>query len=201
MWDASTKKIVEWTITNSGGIVNFTTLKLQWSTIPTVANDLVNKSYADSLAAPIYPKWIIVRLLTIANVTATISSPTVLILSSTTVDSFTIANGDLLCFNGQSTASWNGVYSVTQVTPTIQITRITGFDTILNIKKDVVVMVTDGTYIGSEWRCNTDILTLGTSPIWFVLLKNRTVTSVTSVLNTTTPTEGAVKNYVDSYFP
>ncbi len=62
-------------------------------------------------------------------------------------------------------------------------------------------MVTDGTYIGSEWRCNTDILTLGTSPIWFVLLKNKTVTTITSVLNTTTPTEGAVKNYVDSYFP
>jgi hypothetical protein len=145
---------------------------------PTAASDAATKAYVDAVAQGVVyldP----VRVATTANLSGTYDNgPKTLTNNSTQVaiaiDGITLSNGDRVLVKNQSTASQNGIYTVTTVgsgSTNWVLTRATDFDTSGEVTAGSIVFVESGTTNASaSYVQSTDAPTLDTDPIEWTLV-------------------------------
>jgi phage-related tail fiber protein len=122
---------------------------------PTQALGAVTKQYADSLVQGLDIKQS-VRVISTSNIT----------LSGTqTIDGITVAVGDRVLVNGQTTASQNGIYVVTAAAWT----RSTDTDSSTKVSAGMYTFIEEGTtYADSGWVLTTNNpITIGTTALTF----------------------------------
>lgn len=124
---------------------------------PTNASDVATKGWVEALVA-VGVKRGTVRAATTGNVTISTA-----LNSGDSIDGVTLANGDLVLVNAQSTASQNGIY-VVGVTPV----RSPEFDTYNEHPGALIVVQEGSTYADTAWLCTSNAGgTLNTTGITF----------------------------------
>lgn len=150
----------------------------QIATTPTVGNDVVNKTYADSISALSRDAKDAVRAATNAalpantynNGAGTLTGNSNGALSA--VDGVTLVANDRVLVKDESSGAHNGIYVVTQVgdagTPYI-LTRSSDADTSGKVTQGIYTVVVEGSqHIKSLWALTTaDPITLGTTALVF----------------------------------
>lgn len=129
--------------------------KIQQSAVPTVGDDLTNKTYVDSVARGLDWKDS-VRAATTANIT--LSAPQ-------TIDGVSVIAGNRVLVKNQSTGSQNGIYDVAAGAWT----RSVDADISAEVSAGMTVFVSEGTTQGNQtWALTTDDpITLGTTALVF----------------------------------
>lgn len=101
------------------------------------------------------------------NGTAGVGATLTLSVALTTLDSYTLQNGDRVLVKNEATQANNGIY--TWATGGTVLTRATDFDTATEIASGDFTFVTYGsTYANSGWVQTTVMVTVGTTPVTFV---------------------------------
>lgn len=161
----------------TGGVANLTAGQV--STSPTLANDLVNKAYADSIAAGFIFKASCYATTT-TNLSATYANGASGVGATLTATGNGVLSMDgvsppalsRVCITDQSTTFQNGIYVVTQtgsVSLPFILTRATDFDTSAEILPGSITFIQEGTLYGDTSFVETEIVpTVGTSPILFI---------------------------------
>jgi len=141
------------------------------------AQSLVNKSYVDAIAEGLHVHASVKAATT--DTLATLSGGSVtynngtsgvgatLTLSSalSTLDGYTLVNGDRVLIKNQANTAHNGIYIRTSSTV---FTRASDFDTTTEIASGDFLFVSEGTLNGSNGYVQTEVTTsIGTSPIVF----------------------------------
>ena len=141
------------------------------------AQSLVNKSYVDAIAEGLHVHASVKAATT--DTLATLSGGSVtydngtsgvgatLTLSSalSTLDGYTLVNGDRVLIKNQANTAHNGIYIRTSSTV---FTRALDFDTTTEIASGDFLFVSEGTLNGSNGYVQTEVTTsIGTSPIVF----------------------------------
>ena len=125
---------------------------------PTSGSDAATKSYVDSLVTGLSWKPS-VRAASTANVAiATLQNGSV-------VDGVTLATGDRVLLQAQTTDTQNGLYLVPAVGPA---TRTTDADTGAELETAAVFVQEGTTNANKAFVCTTDAITVGTTPIVWV---------------------------------
>lgn len=160
----------------TGGVGNFTSGQV--ATSPTFANDLVNKAYADSIAAGFTFKASCVCTST-ANLSATYANGTSGVGATLTaagngvltLDGISPAQFSRVLIRNQSSTFQNGVYIVSvtgSVSTQFVLTRATDFDQPTEILPGSILFIQTGTLFAATSFVETEIVTtVGTSPILF----------------------------------
>lgn len=140
---------------NVGGDVNLGSNKISSSATPSSGNDLVNKTYADSLSTGIRVKDA-VRVASTGNLT----------LSGTqTIDGVALVAGDRVLAKNQTSAKDNGIYVVAAGAWS----RSTDADSSAEVQPGMAVFVSEGTTTGNQqYVLITDApITLGSTALQF----------------------------------
>lgn len=171
--------------TDSTGLLGWTNyltngVPLNYASLPTNGDELVNKTYVDSILTGMTFKATCMCV-SVSNLTATYSGSgvgaTLTATSNTvlTIDGYTPTINQRVLVNGQTTSSQNGIYTLTQVGTSLQpwiLTRATDFDQPVEIPNGCTTTVEYGTlYAGTVWISTTVVVTVGTDPISFIVLK------------------------------
>lgn len=126
---------------------------------PTNPNDAANKAYVDAVSEGLH-----VHAAARVYVATNIDLSTDL-ESGDVIDGITLATGDRVLVNGQTTTSQNGIYVVQASGAAV---RATDFDTALEVKSGDFIFVSAGTSYGNTgWVQTLTPATIGTDPISF----------------------------------
>src|SRR6056300_173710 len=141
------------------------------------ADSLVNKQYVDAIAEGLHvhasTKAATTQTLalesgdtvTYSNGSSGVGATLTLSTGISTLDGYTLVNGDRLLIKNETNTAHNGIYIRTSATV---LTRATDFDTTTEIASGDFLFVTNGTVNGSNGFVQTEITTtIGTSPILF----------------------------------
>lgn len=155
----ATDNIVDLAVTPAKALLSTTwtfTAVPQSTVAPSSANDLVNKTYADSLAAGLDPKGS-VRAATTANITLS---------GAQTIDGVSVIAGNRVLVRAQTAGADNGIY----VAAAGAWSRSTDADTSAEVTAGLFTFVEEGTLYGDTgWVLSTDNpITLGTTSLSFV---------------------------------
>ena len=140
------------------GAIAMGTNKITGLGTPTDSTDAATKAYVDAVSEGlhIHPAARAAVLTNIAIATA--------LENGDTAGGVTLATGDRILVNGQSTASENGIY-VVQASG--QALRATDFDTAAEVDSGDFIFVSSGTYANTGWVQTLKPATIGTDPISF----------------------------------
>lgn len=157
--------------------VSFNNYKLTNLATPTNASDAATKGYVDGVAEGLHIHASVVAATT-ANLVATYSNGTSGVGATLTnndtqaalvIDGVTLSVSDRVLIKNQSTASQNGIYTVTDtgsVSTNWVLTRATDFDTSAEIQGGDFVFVTGGTtYDNTGWVQTSTGVTVGSTAI------------------------------------
>ena len=146
---------------------------------PTSALQLATKQYVDAVAEGlhVHPSCAVATTGTLASITggtvtynngtAGVGATLTLSVALTTLDGYTLVNGDRVLVKDQATTSQNGIY--TWATGGTVLTRATDFDTAAEMASGDFTFVTYGTLYGSTGWVQTDPVTVvGTSPVTWI---------------------------------
>jgi len=125
---------------------------------PTNSTDAATKAYVDAVSEGlhVHPAARAAILTNVAIATA--------LENGDTAGGVTLATGDRILLNGQTTASENGIY-VVQASG--QALRATDFDTATEVDSGDFIFVSAGTYANTGWVQTLKPATIGTDPISF----------------------------------
>lgn len=143
------------------GAVTFTNLPTS-SVTPTTSNQLINKAYADAIAASIDPS--LTKLFCVATSNTNITIATAL-NNGDVINGVTLSTGDRVLVNGQTLAQNNGIY-VVGVVPA----RATDSDTAAEVAQGTSTFVTGGTLMGSYLQLDV-VNVLGTDPLAYTIIQ------------------------------
>ena len=145
---------------------------------PTTALQLAPKQYVDAVAQGLEIKTpcqatttaslasITGGSVTYNNGTSGVGATLTLGVALTTLDGYTLLNGDRILVRNESTTANNGIY--TWATGGTVLTRATDFDQAAEIQAGDFVFVANGTLYGSTgWVQTATVTTVGTDPILF----------------------------------
>jgi hypothetical protein len=118
--------------------------KIKQSLIPSSPDDLVNKSYADSLSAGLNPK----------DSVSVISTSNITLSGTQSIDNYVLSAGDRILVNGQSSAADNGIYDVATGAWTRSSDSDGNPNNEVSLGNFAFVQFGD-TYAGSGWVLNT----------------------------------------------
>lgn len=129
---------------------------------PSVANDLVRKSYVDAVLQGLKPKAS-VRAASTANIALTGGA-------SLTVDTVVLVNGDRLLLKDQTAPAENGIYDVSGIGTAYTLTRSSDFDSLtpINEIRGAYTFVIEGTQSAKSFVETANPTVLNTDPIVFV---------------------------------
>src|SRR6056300_1245540 len=140
-------------------------------------DSLVPKSYVDAIAEGLHvhasTKAATTQTLalesgdtvTYSNGSSGVGATLTLSTGISTLDGYTLVNGDRLLIKNETNTAHNGIYIRTSATV---LTRTTDFDTVAEVASGDFLFVTNGTVNGSNGFVQTEITTtIGTSPILF----------------------------------
>jgi hypothetical protein len=144
---------------------------------PVGAQDAATKAYVDTFAQGLHvhescaaatPDTLATLtggLVTYDNGTAGVGATLTLAVALTTLDGYTLVNGDRIMVKNQANAAHNGIYSRTSSTV---LTRSTDFDTGAEVAGGDFTFVTNGTlYNSTGWVQLDQVTTMGTDAIAF----------------------------------
>lgn len=145
---------------------------------PTSALQLATKQYVDAVAqslnvhaacaaaTPSSLATLTGGTVTYNNGSSGVGATLTLSVALTTLDGYTLVNGDRLLIKNEVTSANNGIY--TWATGGTVLTRATDFDTNVEIASGDFTFVTNGTlYANTGWVQTLPVTTVGTSPISF----------------------------------
>jgi hypothetical protein len=143
---------------------------------PTSALQLATKQYVDSVAEGLHvhascaaatPNTLASLTggtVTYNNGTAGVGATLTLSVALTTLDGYTLQNGDRVLVKNEATQANNGIY--TWATGGTVLTRATDFDTAIEIASGDFTFITNGTlYAGTGWVQTQSVTTIGTDAI------------------------------------
>jgi hypothetical protein len=141
------------------------------------ADSLVNKQYVDAIAEGLHVHASVMAAttqtlalesgdtVTYSNGSSGVGATLTLSTGISTLDGYTLVNGDRLLIKNETNTAHNGIYIRTSATV---LTRATDFDTTAEVASGDFLFVTNGTVNGSNGFVQTEITTtIGTSPILF----------------------------------
>src|SRR5210317_2038579 len=141
------------------------------------ADSLVNKQYVDAIAEGLHVHASVMAAttqtlalesgdtVTYSNGSSGVGATLTLSTGISTLDGYTLVNGDRLLIKNETNTAHNGIYIRTSATV---LTRATDFDTVAEVASGDFLFVTNGTVNGSNGFVQTEITTtIGTSPILF----------------------------------
>jgi hypothetical protein len=141
------------------------------------ADSLVNKQYVDAIAEGLHVHASVMAAttqtlaaesgdtVTYDNGTSGVGATLTLSTGISTLDGYTLVDGDRLLIKNEANTAHNGIYIRTSATV---LTRATDFDTVAEVASGDFLFVTDGTVNGSNGYVQTEITTaIGTSAILF----------------------------------
>jgi hypothetical protein len=145
---------------------------------PTTALQLATKQYVDAVAqslnvhaacaaaTPSSLATLTGGTVTYNNGTAGVGATLTLSVALTTLDGYTLVNGNRVLVKNEVTSANNGIY--TWATGGTVLTRATDFDTNVEIASGDFTFITNGTtYANTGWVQTLPVTTVGTSPISF----------------------------------
>lgn len=145
---------------------------------PVSALQLATKQYVDAVASnlnihaacaaatPATLASITGGTVTYNNGTAGVGATLTLSVALTTLDGYTLLNGDRILVKNEATQANNGIY--TWATGGTVLTRATDFDTNIEIASGDFTFISNGTlYANTGWVQTLPVTTVGTSPIVF----------------------------------
>jgi len=142
---------------------------------PSADGDAVNKAYVDSMAQGLTDFKQSVRAVSVNNLSGTFMSNTLVASGNgaLSIDGVSMAAGNRLLLTGQSSASQNGIYSVTSAGSAgsaWSIVRSTDADSSAEVTAGMYCYVSEGTsYANSAWVLATaDVIVLNTTALSFV---------------------------------
>ena len=146
---------------------------------PTSALQLATKQYVDAVAEGLHVHAscaaattgtlasITGGTVTYNNGTAGVGATLTLSVALTTLDGYTLLNGDRVLVKNEATQANNGIY--TWATGGTVLTRATDFDTAAEMASGDFTFITNGTLYGSTGWVQTDPVTVvGTSPVTWI---------------------------------
>jgi hypothetical protein len=142
---------------------------------PTNALDVATKQYVDAAVANLHVHDAVQAAttaalsgtVTYANGTSGVGATLTLGTALTTLDGYTLVNGDRILIKNQATAAHNGIY--TWATGGTVLTRGTPSDQVLELNGGDFFFVVNGTVNGDTgWVATQAVTTIGTSDIIFV---------------------------------
>src|SRR6056300_908189 len=141
------------------------------------ADSLVNKQYVDAIAEGLHVHASVMAAttqtlalesgdtVTYSNGSSGVGATLTLSTGISTLDGYTLVNGDRLLIKNETNTAHNGIYIRTSATV---LTRAIDFDTVSEVASGDFLFVTNGTVNGSNGFVQTEITTtIGTSPILF----------------------------------
>ena len=140
------------------GDVSMATYKITGLGTPTASTDAATKAYVDAVSEGLH-----IHEAARAAVLTNIAIATAL-ENGDTAGGVTLATGDRILVNGQTTTSENGIY-VVQASG--QALRAADFDTATEVDSGDFIFVTSGTYANTGWVQTLKPATIGTDPISF----------------------------------
>jgi hypothetical protein len=140
------------------GDVSMATYKITGLGTPTNSTDAATKAYVDAVSEGLH-----VHEAARAAILTNVAIATAL-ENGDTAGGVTLATGDRILLNGQTTTSENGIY-VVQASG--QALRATDFDTATEVDSGDFIFVTSGTYANTGWVQTLRPATIGTDPISF----------------------------------
>jgi hypothetical protein len=140
-----------------------------------VANDVVAPADHNDVVNALWEttaKW--VRAAAVANVAGTylngssgVGATKAVGGTTLSIDGVTLANGDRVLLQFQTTVYENGVYVVSGIGTGVVLTRAVDSDTAAKVS-DCFVNVAEGTvWVGTQWRCTASSPTMGTTSLRF----------------------------------
>jgi hypothetical protein len=179
-------------LTNSSLTIGTTTISLGGSSAtlggltsvavtqdPTSALQLATKQYVDAVAEGLHVHAscaaattgtlasITGGTVTYNNGTAGVGATLTLSVALTTLDGYTLLNGDRVLVKNEATQANNGIY--TWATGGTVLTRATDFDTAAEMASGDFTFITNGTlYANTGWVQTDPVTTVGTSPVVWV---------------------------------
>jgi hypothetical protein len=141
---------------------------------PTTALQLATKQYVDSIASGLHVHGAVDAAttaalsgtVTYANGTSGVGATLTLGTALTTLDGYTLLNGDRVLVKNQANEAHNGIY--TWATGGTVLTRATDADTPLEFQGGDFFFVVHGTVNGdTSWAVTTEVTTIGTSNVTF----------------------------------
>ena len=146
---------------------------------PTSALQLATKQYVDAVAEGLHVHAscaaattgtlasITGGTVTYNNGTAGVGATLTLSVALTTLDNYTLLNGDRVLVKNEATQANNGIY--TWATGGTVLTRATDFDTAAEMASGDFTFITNGTlYANTGWVQTDPVTTVGTSPVVWV---------------------------------
>jgi len=146
---------------------------------PTSALQLATKQYVDSVAEGLHVhascaaattgtlSSITGGTVTYNNGTAGVGATLTLSVALTTLDGYTLLNGDRVLVKNEATQANNGIY--TWATGGTVLTRATDFDTAAEMASGDFTFITNGTlYANTGWVQTDPVTVVGTSPVTWV---------------------------------
>ena len=146
---------------------------------PVAALDLATKQYVDAVAEGLHVHAacaaattgtlasITSGTVTYNNGTAGVGATLTLSVALTTLDGYTLLNGDRVLVKNEATQANNGIY--TWATGGTVLTRATDFDTAAEMASGDFTFITNGTlYANTGWVQTDPVTTVGTSPVVWV---------------------------------
>jgi hypothetical protein len=146
---------------------------------PVAALDLATKQYVDAVAEGLHVHAacaaattgtlasITGGTVTYNNGTAGVGATLTLSVALTTLDGYTLLNGDRVLVKNEATQANNGIY--TWATGGTVLTRATDFDTAAEMASGDFTFITNGTlYANTGWVQIDPVTTVGTSPVVWV---------------------------------
>ena len=140
-------------------------------------DSLVNKAYVDAIAEGLQVHASVMAAttqslasesgdtVTYDNGTSGVGATLTLSTGISTLDGYTLVNGDRILVKDETTTAHNGIYIRTSATV---LTRATDFDTVAEVASGDFLFVTEGTVNGSNGYVQTETTTaIGTSAILF----------------------------------
>jgi hypothetical protein len=140
------------------GDVSMATYKITGLGTPQNSTDAATKAYVDAVSEGLH-----VHEAARAAILTNVAIATAL-ENGDTAGGVTLATGDRILVNGQTTTSENGIY-VVQASG--QALRATDFDTAAEVDSGDFIFVTSGTYANTGWVQTLKPATIGTDPISF----------------------------------
>jgi hypothetical protein len=140
------------------GDVSMATYKITGLGTPTNSTDAATKAYVDAVSEGLH-----IHEAARAAILTNVAIATAL-ENGDTAGGVTLATGDRILLNGQTTTSENGIY-VVQASG--QALRATDFDTATEVDSGDFIFVTSGTYANTGWVQTLKPATIGTDPISF----------------------------------
>jgi hypothetical protein len=155
---------VQTALASASGSVSFNSQKITSLLDPTAAQDCATKSYVDAVASGLDPKNSVRAATTGSSITLSGGAPN-------TLDGVSLALNNRILVKDQSTASQNGIYSVTTLGTGANGTwaRASDADTSAEVTSGLFTFVTNGTANGGNGFVLTsdDPITLGTTALTF----------------------------------